>query len=170
MFVKIFASTICILIVFSLTSLLSNQVFGLKQENIVNDWLAKNSQYRLATDSDCDCQDDIKQMRSGYDGLWKPIPNYHPYAIRGDFNGDGVEDYAAILVNTKDHSYALIIFNGPFNREATDPAFFKAGLDLKGKGLFYGPPRPKPFRLIMGSFEGEGAMLIPLGHSYKLKY
>jgi hypothetical protein len=48
------------------------------------------------------------------------------------------------------------------------PAFVKPGLDLKGQGLFYGPPRPKPYRLLIGRFEAEGATLSPSGRTYKL--
>jgi hypothetical protein len=35
-------------------------------------------------------------------------------------------------------------------------------------GLFYGPPRPKPYRLIVGTFESEGLVLQPLGNTYRL--
>ena len=108
---------------------------------------------------DCDCPEDIQ-----------PVPDYHPYTTTGDFNGDGVVDFAAALVNrtATANKFALIVFNGPFGRGATSPAFLKLGLDLKGQGLFFGPPRPKPYRLLFGAFESEGAVLRPRGNTYEL--
>jgi len=41
-------------------------------------------------------------------------------------------------------------------------------MDLKYMGLFYGPPRPKPYRLLLGPFESDsGGLLIPHGRGYK---
>jgi len=41
--------------------------------------------------------DDIKQMKAGSGGVWKPVPDYHPYIATVDFNGDGAEDFAVVL-------------------------------------------------------------------------
>jgi hypothetical protein len=115
-----------------------------KQEKAITNWLSDHLDYRLAIDSDC--EDDIKQMRAGYGGDWKPVPNYRPYMRIGDFNGDGIDDIAAVLVNKKKdrNNFAMIIFNGPFERDQVSPAYFATDLDLKYKGMFYGPPRQKP--------------------------
>ncbi len=60
------------------------------------------------------------------------------------------------------------MFNGPFKSETLSPAFMQSGMDLKYSGLFYGPPRPKPYRLLLGPFESDsGALLIPHGRSYR---
>ena len=48
-------------------------------------------------------------------------------------------------------------------------AFMKTGLDMKQQGLFYGPPRPKPYRLVLGRFEADGTMLVPSGKTYRLE-
>jgi len=144
---------------------------SLAEQRVLSSWLAKHPKYRLATDSDCNCADDIKQMKSGYGGNWKPVADYHPYVATGDFNSDGVEDFAvAVIDRTKQKdNFVLIVFNGP-SLPTTElrPAFLKSGLDLSGQGLFYGPPRPKPYRLVIGSFESEGWVLVPNGHGYKL--
>ncbi len=64
----------------------------------------------------------------------------------------------------------MIVFNGPFQGQTVSPVFMKSGLDLKGQGFFYGPPRQKPYRLLLGSFEAEGAVLTPHGRTYTLVY
>lgn len=109
-------------------------------------------------------------MKAGFGGNWKPIPDYHPYVATGDFNGDGVDDFAVVVVDrSKDkNNFVLVVFNGPFPSKTVSPAFIKSGLELTDQGLFYGPPRPKPYRLVQGPFESEGWVLIPNGHGYKL--
>jgi hypothetical protein len=97
-------------------------------------------------------------------------PDYHPYVANGDFNGDGVEDFAVVLVDrTKQQkNFTLIVFNRPFKAEILSPAFMESGMDLQNTGLFYGLPRPKPYRLLLGRFESDsGALLIPHGRGYK---
>jgi len=141
------------------------------EEKVLHSWLAHHPEYRIATDKDCDCADDIKQMKAGWGGAWKPVPDYHPYTATGDFNGDGVEDFAVVVVerSKQENNFALVVFNGPFRSETASPAFIQSGLDLKYQGLFYGPPRPKPYRLLVGRFESDsGSLLIPHGRGYRL--
>ena len=141
------------------------------QENqLLRNWLSRHSEYRQGTDEDCDCADDIKQMKAGYGGVWKPVPDYHPYIATGDFNGDGVEDFAVILIDPtkREKNFALIVFNGPIKSATQSPAFFESGMELKYYGLSYGPPRPKPYRLLLGRFESDsGSLLIPHGRGYQ---
>jgi hypothetical protein len=142
-----------------------------QEQRVLQNWLAQHAEYRIATDEDCECADDIKQMKAGSGGLWKPVPDYHPYTATGDFNGDGVEDFAVVVVkrSKEENNFALLVFNGPFAPTTATPAFMKAGLELKYQGLFYGPPRPKPYWLLVGPFESDaGFFLIPHGRSYRL--
>jgi len=142
-----------------------------QEQKVLQNWLAHHPEYRIATDEDCDCADDIRQMKAGWDGAWKPVPDYHPYTATGDFNGDGVEDFAVVVIerSKQENNFALVVFNGPFKSETASPAFMQSGLDLKYQGLFYGPPRPKPYRLLLGRFESDsGVVLIPHGRGYKL--
>lgn len=142
------------------------------EQRVLKNWLAQHPKYRLATDEDCDCVEDIKQMKAGASGAWKPVPDYHPYTATGDFNGDGAADFAVVVndPSKKGKNFALLVFNGPFESEAASPAFVKQGLDLKYTGLFYGPPRPKPYRLLLGRFESDsGSLLIPSARGYNLK-
>ncbi len=140
------------------------------EQKALKSWLAHHAEYRLATDGDCDCAGDIAQMKTGYGGLMKPVQDYHPYVATGDFNSDGVEDFAVVLIDHRKHekNFALIVFNGPFKSDTVSPAFMESGMDLKYMGLFYGPPRPKPYRLLLGPFESDsGGLLIPHGRGYK---
>jgi hypothetical protein len=142
-----------------------------QEQGILQNWLAQHVEYRVATDEDCDCADDIRQTKAGSSGVWKAVPDYHPYSVTGDFNGDGVEDFAVVVVgrSKQENNFALLVFNGPFRLETSSPAFMKSGLELKHQGLFYGPPRPKPYRLLVGAFESDtGFLVIPHGRSYRL--
>jgi hypothetical protein len=150
----------------------SGHTLTAQEQKVLKSWLAQHSEYRLATDEDCDCAEEIKQIKAGTGGAWKPVPDYHPYAATGDFNGDGVGDFAVVVVDPskKKKNFALVLFNGPFETGIASPAFVESGLNLKYMGLFYGPPRPRPYRLLLGGFESDsGSLLIPSGRGYRLE-
>ena len=106
---------------------------------------------------------------TGYGGRWKPVPDYHPYAVSGDFNGDGDIDFAvAVIRSNATHKFTILVFNGPFKSVDAAPSFVDSDADLTGIGFFYGPPRPKPYRLVVGAFESEGYVLVPQGRTYRL--
>jgi hypothetical protein len=142
-----------------------------QEQRILDGWLSQHPTYRAATDKDCDCSDDIEQMKTGYGGNWTPYPDYHPYIATGDFNSDGVTDFAVVVI---DHSqlrnnFTVLIFNGPFGSKPATPAYVESGLDLRRQGMTFGPPRPKPYRLVVGPFESDNTwILIPSGQSYKV--
>lgn len=141
-----------------------------QEQKVLQNWLAEHPQYRVATDEDCDCVDGINRMKAGLGEDWKPVPDYHPYTATGDFNGDGVEDFAVAVIDRSKQKdkFALLIFNGPFATETASPAFMKSGLDLRYEGLFYGPPRPKPYRLLLAQFNSDtGVLLVPRGRGYR---
>ena len=71
------------------------------EQKVLAAWLSGHGNYRLATDADCDCADDIKGMRIGYGDPKSARPDYHPYIATGDFNGDGVVDFAVALIARK---------------------------------------------------------------------
>ena len=142
-----------------------------QEQETLKTWLASHRNYRSATDDDCVCAGFIKDLRAGYGGTMKPIPDYHPYVATGDFNSDGKRDFAVVVIDRSktDRSFALLVFNGPLDPNKASPAFMKSDLNLGGKGLFYGPPRPKPYRLLLGTFETDTAwILVPRGDSYVL--
>jgi FG-GAP repeat len=160
------AALLAILVVASVTTLLAAHTLNSKQRAVVEFWLKHHPDYRLATDADCNCADNIQVIRRGSGGLWKPVPDYHPYVVSGDFNGDGKTDIAVTVVSRSTHKYGLLMFNGPFDSQDVAPAFFDKDSGLAGDPLFYGPPRPKPYRLVIGPFESEGAIVEPHGSTY----
>jgi len=142
-----------------------------QEQTVLQNWLSQHPEYRVAEDGDCECADDIKQMRAGDGGVWKAVPDYHPYAATGDFNSDGQQDFAVAVIKRSKakNNFALLVFNGPFPLGSASPAFIREGLDLTYRGLFYGPPRPRPYRLVVGRFESDtGSVLVPHGRTYKL--
>src|SRR5215211_2300663 len=100
-----------------------------KHKAVLQKWLAQKPNFRLAIEEDCgDCQDDLAQIRRGDGGKWKAVPNYQPYYSVGDFNSDGIEDFAVALIKTdkQEQRFAIAIFNGPFGIYKT-PTFFQEG-------------------------------------------
>jgi hypothetical protein len=140
-----------------------------QEQKIVRAWLMQHPDYRVATDADCNCAEHIRQMRAGSGGQWKPVPDYHPYVATGDFNGDGVADFAIEVIDASKSplNFILLVFNGPFRSESASPAFVKS--DVGAEALFFGPPRPKPYRLVIGPFASDNsAILQPRGGTYRL--
>ena|ERR1022692_14855 len=151
-------------------SLFASHSLNAEQSSVVAGWLSKHPEYRLANDKDCECDEDIQTMRAGSGGVWKPVPDYHPYVASGDFNGDGVIDFAVVVINRrKAHDFVLLVFNGPDDVHHPIPAFVGSHSDLAGSGLSYGPPRPKPYRLVVGPFESDNTLILqPRGKTYRL--
>src|SRR3990167_500270 len=127
-----------------------------KHAKVLGEWLASQSGVRVAVDEDCGCNESLALMRDGGE------PNYHPYYRRGDFNGDGQEDLAAILLGPSGER-RLAVFNGPF-AVGTGPAF----LGVAHGALFLNSSNPGPSRLLVGEFHSAGAVLKPSGPAYEL--
>jgi len=138
-------------------------------QKIIGAWLTENPGFRIALESDCGCKDDIQRLRRGMGGAWKAVPDYSPYYVVGDFNNDGANDFAIVAIKSKlkGKAFKILLFNGPFAGSTEyKPAFISEFLNLHGQGLFFGPPRPKPYRLLVGAFESEGILLVPKGQGY----
>jgi hypothetical protein len=137
---------------------------------VIDTWLQEHPGYRIANEKDCNrCEEQLRSIRKDSIGIWKPVPSYQPYYVMGDFNGDGNEDFAVVVISNKKSTkrFVLLVFNAPFDGSATPkPSFVSEPMNLASKGLFFGPPRPKPYRLIIGPFESEGEMLLPKGNAY----
>jgi hypothetical protein len=147
-------------------------VLSSNHERVLEAWLGGHAGYRVATDVDCRCDENLEHTRVTSAGVWRAIPDYHPYTLTGDFNGDGVLDFAVVVIDRSKttSNFTLLIFNGPFaGNPVAPPAFMKGDLDLRGQGLAYGPPRPKPYRLVLGPFESEGWIFRPSGRTYKME-
>jgi hypothetical protein len=96
-----------------------------QDQKIIDSWLAQHRTYSIATDADCGCPEDIQQMKTGYGGSWPPVPDYHPYAVTGDFNSDGVTDFAVAVIDRSKpaKNFTLLIFNGPFGQRPASTAY-----------------------------------------------
>ena len=140
-----------------------------KYAHVISLWLTNHPTYRLATDADCGCEEDLKRERTVSMGPRKARPNYHPYYVVGDFDRDGVADIAVGVINqTSPGMFRVAIFNGPFSKHSTSEAAFLSEPRRLGQGMFFGAPRPKPYMLVVGAFESEGAVLKPTPKGYLL--
>lgn len=133
-------------------------------------WLRTHRDFRMATEADCDCSDSLKDIRFSNSPGWPANPNYLSYYVVGDFNHDGMGDFAVLLIKKEMFMEKLYvgIFNGTSVSNQYMPTILKAkGFDIVETGLFYGPPRPKPYSLIIGVFNSEGVAIVPSKNGYK---
>jgi hypothetical protein len=173
-YVALLLSCLAIVVACSPAITSSAQALSMTQMAVLDNWLAKNAGMRLATIDDCKCLDDVRQMRAGFGGAWRPIPNYDPYVAIGDFNGDRNDDLAVAVIASDpgkpSEPFALVVFNGPFNKPLVAPSFVSMPLQLTHRGLFFGDPRPRPYRLLVGPFESEAMyVLVPDDQTYRLE-
>jgi hypothetical protein len=136
------------------------------QENaVLQNWLSQHPAHRIATEADCACAKDIRQMRVS--GSWgEPFAGYEPFVLRADFNKDGNADFAVLVVGQRTNDITLMIFNGPFSKTSKEPAYSER-LDLQGLGgvgLFLTQKEHWP---LIGPFESEGCVYEPAGATYK---
>jgi len=135
-------------------------------------WLGQHETYRIARDADCRCADSIWTMKTTYGVGVKVLADFHPYVVTGDFNGDGVEDFAVAVVDRsrKTRNSAVVVFNGPLGSDTALHPFVVPGIDLAHQSLFFGPPASKPYRLSIGYFKSDYIVeILPKGNSYRLK-
>lgn len=134
------------------------------QRDAIQAWLAKNPTYQLATARDCNCDDDIRQMRK--EGPWgQPIPDYEPFLRVGDFRQNGQSDVAAVVIDraSKSSDRLLVIFDGPNWSAQSRPAYVGKIRALPGVAIFQTRDNG---RLIVGRFESEGCVYQPRQRSY----
>ena len=152
------------------TRTFASYTLNAEQQKSAAAWLANHPAYRLAEDRGCNCDEEIRGIRTGYGGSETPVPDYHPYIASGDFNGDSVIDFAVVVVNRQSpRDFTLLVFNGPLRSKRPLPAFIESHIDMTAAGLFYGPPSGSPNRLLIGPFESEGQVLEPHGKTYRLR-
>jgi len=137
---------------------------------VLDKWLSANPGYLVAIDADCSCADDIRRLRTESAGVWRANPHYHPYYVVGDFNWDGVPDFAvAITYARQPGQFKVLVFHGPFGPDHGGKAAFISSWFKLGQGLSFGDPRPVPHMLVVGPFESEGAVFRPTPSGYKLE-
>ena len=130
----------------------------------VSAWLANHPNLRVAEATDCACPNDLAPMRQAR-------LNSEPYYAEADFNGDGISDFAVVLIDEEStHQFgwsaALALFNGPL-RNGMMPSFFQEHVGKPQGALLFlqGPKGP----LVMGPWESEGVLIHSSGSTYVLK-
>ncbi len=157
-----------------------------EDRSVLARWLSANPEWRLATDRDCwfwnwnanprtktDCREGLDRIRT------TESKDYQPYYLSADLNGDGTRDIAVFMVSRTDPDRGqIVIFNGPAaSSRSTVPAFTLDNSHPYAKswafGYFafhYGPPRPRPYRLLVGEWEAERAIIEPDGKGYRVRW
>jgi hypothetical protein len=154
-----------IVLTVALTASCCSHTLSSEQLAFLTEWLNRHPSWTLATDADSSCPENITSIRKGQNfETWPAIADFHPYQVVGDLNGDDHVDFAVVLKNQTE--FALAVFNGPVTA-GEDAAFREPIKNMTCAGLFFGPPRSKPHRLVVGPFESEGRVLIPAGTGYK---
>lgn len=126
-------------------------------------WLVTQPNLRVAEPADCKCDQDLVAIRQS----WK---NPQPYYVQADFNNDGQQDFAVVLLESAfDHQWGwnadLAVFNGPL-REGMSPSFFKEQIGApRGALLYHSDEVP----LLIGPWESEGSVLKAKGATYSLQ-
>jgi hypothetical protein len=150
----------------------------------LQEWLVKHAELRPANLEDCEnrtvdsagnervesCRRLIQELRE-----WTKDSAANPFFAHRDFNGDSEEDFAVVLTErrvmaARAKRAIVVVFNGPFRGgTAAEPAFSVTRRSVSETFLGYGPPRPKPWRLIIGLPESEGMALVWRNGRYALR-
>jgi hypothetical protein len=134
---------------------------------VVQKWLTLNNELRLPTNGDITNKEALRRERETRG------KTYYPFYAVGDFNRDGREDFAVILVSRRGryrntNPFAVAVFNGPFGRAGSSsrPAFFEAGFD-SSDWLFF---RPDDRLLLIGPPESDNCFILkPSGRKYIIR-
>lgn len=123
------------------------------QREVLRKWLKSNSFYRLATEeSDCSNKEGLKATRDYWGSL------YYPYYKSGEFNNDGNDDFAVVLIDKRKRksNFDVAIFHGDARgSHSAKPFYISKGFDLASGGLFYHGYGRRGGRLSAGSFESD---------------
>jgi hypothetical protein len=130
-------------------------------------WLDKHSAYRLATEADCECAEDLSELRTKSEGVWKARADFQPYLIAGDFRKNGHMSFAAVVVkrgSSKQVEGQLLIFDGPYPTSGKPPSYVGTVAPLLGAGLNMPPGSSWP---VYGRYFSEGCYYKPSGRAYR---
>lgn len=123
----------------------------------LQNWLELNKEYRLATIEDCNCQDYLEQLRRGDGQVRKPQPTYQPHYAVGDFNGDGIPDFAVIVrpITTEKGALVLVFLGKRKSGYAVPIRYPIPDPSIENYGLFADRPSKGRERLFVGLFASE---------------
>lgn len=130
----------------------------------LKEWLNLNQEYRLATLEDCECLDSVISLRKGDGYAWKPQPTYQPYYSVGDFDGNGIKDFAVVVlrVNRETEIQVLVFLMERGNNLSHLIVYPLHDKTVKNLGLFLGRNSGSVVKLLVGAFSSEAEeLLIP---------
>lgn len=107
------------------------------QQDALKAWLSAHPEFRVATDKDCECADNIASIRNGYGGVWKANPNYHPYFASGDFSTETMKTISPSYSLSMEEDQALFgnLQRPIHNRHRTSLSF-----SCRGSPVLWRPP------------------------------
>jgi len=126
------------------------------QQKLIDGWIARHPQYRLASLDDCQCEEGIREIRKGWgQGRWRHPgqKDYLPYYLAGAFTGK--PGFAALFRNASGPFAAkIVVFSLPQGRSHTLDFPFADEGSLEQVGLFR-----TGHELLVGTFGSEAEPL-----------
>lgn len=160
-----------------------------QHRDVLQQWLSNKSGWRPATINDALAGTTI-EVRESFLSEIKSIGNnyryysqayklqgYHPYYTVSDFNRDGIEDFAIIVINEGGGSIklAVAVFNGPFSRSQNPaPTFYSEDVSEED-WLFWMTNDRFGYRFVLGppntghGSRGFPGVIKPRGKAYVIE-
>ena len=126
---------------------------------LITKWLKVSPHYRLATLSDCACNQNIEEIRKGDGGAYKAEPNYLPFYAHGTFNG--TPSFAVLVVKASGKFGAkIIVVDESGKSEPIEVAYpFVNDQSLEAVGLFVRHKKSRRDTLLIGAFNSEAEVV-----------
>lgn len=107
-----------------------------QHREILQNWLAGKPGWRPAVEDDA-YAGSTKSQREFLKGEIQSMTN-HPFYVAADFNKDGKQDFAVMLVRRsgRTNKFAMVIFNSTYGKQKIAPAFYTEQVS-KGDLLFW---------------------------------
>lgn len=139
---------------------------------ILQQWLATRPTWRPATISDALDGLTGQSRKFTLEAIRSHGRSYQPYYAVADFNRDGSEDFAVILIDKSRAAarWAVTIFNGPFNdNQNPTPAFYTERVS-DGDWLLWKTGDQFGSRIILGAPDSDsGNVIRPRGRGYTIQ-
>ena len=122
-----------------------------QHREFVNNFLASPEggmrDYRVAVEKDCSDKEGLQEARGNVG------KSYHPYYALGDFNQDGIQDFAIVFVKKADRAsdrFKIVIFEGLASKSFT-AKWNSEDMNMGSMGIFY----TDDHGLYYGGFQAE---------------
>lgn len=160
-----------------------------EHKDVLQDWLKTKSFLRPGVEKidnsmfDENAYEDKKNFKENYENNMKFLretvgENGYQYYVKGDFNKDGKEDFAVLLVDNRKKEgdndwFSLAIFNAPF-KKGKSPNYYEENLHgiTNSYIVFSDEFSEKPGKyLFLGKFESDYycATYYPKGNTYRFE-